>query len=462
MNSRFIYHLQVVLFLLDLVVCGSLFVTEYFLLKGTIFFPEANFFENGICLLFIWISITYTVHVYNADQIISFYSLVQKTKRSFLYFVIASVFFSLLLKAIHIPLGAVIYFTCSLFISLAINRILYLGVYSYYSKQKHILSNVVVIGFNSLSKKIIESLERSAVNKKIIGICDEPENQQELFHYPIISSITDTIETCKKLHVTEIYSSIAPEQNSAIYHLIEEAEQHCIHFRIVPDMSVFFKQQFHMDYMHGMPVISLRKEPLEDLSNRILKRLFDILFSLAVMIFILSWLMPLIGILILMDSEGPIFFIQMRSGKNLLPFPCIKFRSMRVNNSANEKQATKNDERFTRLGKFLRHTNLDEFPQFLNVLKGQMSIVGPRPHMLKHTEQYSQNLHQYMSRHLVKPGITGWAQINGYRGEITSADNLRNRIRYDLQYLENWSIWLDLKIILLTVINTIKGDKNAF
>jgi putative colanic acid biosynthesis UDP-glucose lipid carrier transferase len=211
-----------------------------------------------------------------------------------------------------------------------------------------------------------------------------------------------------------------------------------------------------------MPVLTLRYEPLEDLTNRIKKRLFDIIISFFVTVFILSWLIPLISLLIWLDSKGPVFFIQMRSGKSNHEFKCLKFRSMKVNGLANLKQATKNDQRLTRIGKFLRRTNLDEFPQFLNVLKGNMSIVGPRPHMLKHTDEYSKATDQYMIRHFLKPGITGWAQVNGLRGEINSIQKLKSRVEHDVWYMENWSIWLDLKIIFLTVFNTIKGDKNAF
>ena len=209
-------------------------------------------------------------------------------------------------------------------------------------------------------------------------------------------------------------------------------------------------------------MISMRNEPLEDLGNRIRKRLFDVVVSSLVAIFILSWLVPIIGILILLESRGPIFFIQERSGKDNKPFPCLKFRSMRVNKQSNEKQATKNDMRVTKIGKFLRRTSLDEFPQFLNVLKGDMSIVGPRPHMLKHTDEYSKLIGKYMVRQFLKPGITGWAQVNGYRGETLELKQMQKRVEHDLWYIENWSFFLDLKIMVLTVFNTLKGDDNAF
>jgi putative colanic acid biosynthesis UDP-glucose lipid carrier transferase len=211
-----------------------------------------------------------------------------------------------------------------------------------------------------------------------------------------------------------------------------------------------------------MPVLSLRKEPLDDVGNRIKKRLYDIVVSSLIIVFILSWLVPIIGLLIWIESRGPIFFVQQRSGKNGKIFNCIKFRSMKVNREAHSKQAEKNDERITRIGKFIRKTNIDELPQFLNVWMSDMSIVGPRPHMLKHTDDYSKLIKQYMIRHFLKPGITGWAQINGCRGETKTVKDMNDRVQYDLWYLENWSLWLDTRIILMTALNMVKGEKNAF
>ena len=168
------------------------------------------------------------------------------------------------------------------------------------------------------------------------------------------------------------------------------------------------------------------------------------------------------AILIKLSSRGPVFFVQLRSGRDNQSFKCYKFRTLRVNREADTKQVTQNDNRITRLGAFLRKTNIDELPQFFNVILGNMSVVGPRPHMLRHTEDYSRVLTEYMIRHFVKPGVTGWAQVNGFRGEIKEKEQLRKRIEYDIFYLENWNLWFDLRVIFLTVWVTIKGDKNAY
>lgn len=192
------------------------------------------------------------------------------------------------------------------------------------------------------------------------------------------------------------------------------------------------------------------------------KRLFDIAFAAIVIFFLLSWLIPLIALLIKLESKGPTFFRQLRTGKDGKPFYCLKFRSMTMNPDADVKQACKGDRRVTKVGAFLRKTSFDELPQFLNVLKGEMSIVGPRPHMLRHTEDYSKTIHNFMDRHMIMPGITGWAQVSGLRGETKDLSAMANRVNADIFYLHNWSFMLDMKIICLTVLQVFKQDENAF
>ncbi|HEX8330750.1 MAG TPA: exopolysaccharide biosynthesis polyprenyl glycosylphosphotransferase [Hymenobacter sp.] len=192
------------------------------------------------------------------------------------------------------------------------------------------------------------------------------------------------------------------------------------------------------------------------------KRVFDAVFALLVVIFILSWLLPLLALLIKSESKGPVLFRQLRTGKDNKPFYCYKLRSMHVNKEADHKQASKGDARITKVGAFLRKTSLDELPQFFNVLRGEMSVVGPRPHMVKHTEEYSQMLNDFMQRHTVAPGITGLAQVRGYRGETKEINSMEKRVESDIWYIKNWSLWLDVKIVAMTVFQTIKGHHNAF
>jgi putative colanic acid biosynthesis UDP-glucose lipid carrier transferase len=192
------------------------------------------------------------------------------------------------------------------------------------------------------------------------------------------------------------------------------------------------------------------------------KRLFDVAFALVVAIALLSWLIPLIAVLIKAESKGPVFFRQLRTGKDGKAFYCFKFRSMRVNADSDTKQASRGDARVTRVGAYLRKTSLDELPQFINVLLGEMSIVGPRPHMLAHTEEYSQAIHNFMDRHLGMPGITGLAQVSGYRGETRELSAMAKRVNADVYYLQNQSFWLDVKIILLTVQQALRKNEHVF
>ena len=184
------------------------------------------------------------------------------------------------------------------------------------------------------------------------------------------------------------------------------------------------------------------------------KRIVDVVFSLFVLVFILSWLLPILFILIRLDSRGPVFFIQRRVGFLGRSFPCLKFRTMRVNAEANTKQATDDDPRITRVGRFLRHSNLDELPQFFNVLAGHMSVVGPRPHMFKDCDKFSNAVEGYKFRNLMKPGITGLAQVKGYRGPAQTFDKIFRRYQWDAFYVRNAGFWLDLRIIHYTVMQT--------
>lgn len=202
--------------------------------------------------------------------------------------------------------------------------------------------------------------------------------------------------------------------------------------------------------------------PLDKIENYLIKRIFDIVFSTFIIMVILSWLMPLLAILIKLTSKGPVFFKQIRTGEHNESFMCWKLRSMHLNSKANLEQASQHDKRITIAGKFLRKFSLDETPQFFNVLLGHMSVVGPRPHMLHHTESYSLINDEYAYRHFSKPGITGLSQVEGYRGEITNEQMLHNRVRLDLIYLRKWSFMLDMRIILKTIKLVLFGDKHAY
>ena len=263
---------------------------------------------------------------------------------------------------------------------------------------------------------------------------------------------TQQQQVAKDYDVQEIYSTITPEQNAYIYDLMSQAENECIRFKVVPNLSHFFSKPVIVDFIRDLPVLSLRSEPLEDVGNRLKKRILDLIISSVVIIFILSWLIPLICLLILIESRGPIFFSQKRTGKNNLPFNCLKFRSMKINKDSDAIQATKNDQRITKIGKFLRRSSLDEFPQFINVFKGEMSLVGPRPCLFNQTELMTER--EKLGVYLVKPGITGLAQIMGI--DMSTPLLLAQT---DAKMLQNLTIKNYFKYILRTVTGAGQGDR---
>jgi len=272
----------------------------------------------------------------------------------------------------------------------------------------------------------------------------------------------DCIKYALNNKVDEIFCTLSSSESKTIEELMLDADKNLIRFKSVPDYYDYARRPTVVQSFGHIPIISVRTEPLENLLNRFRKRAFDIVFSLIILLFVCSWLFPILFILIKLSSRGPVFFTQVRSGRDNHPFKCYKLRSMRINNEAHAKQATKYDERITKIGAFMRRTSIDELPQFFNVLIGNMSTVGPRPHMISHTEQYSQLIDRFMVRHFLKPGITGWAQISGLRGETKTVDDMLKRVEADVWYLENWSFLLDLKIIFLTIKNSLLGDMNAF
>ncbi|MBV6406214.1 MAG: UDP-glucose:undecaprenyl-phosphate glucose-1-phosphate transferase [Flavobacteriales bacterium] len=261
-----------------------------------------------------------------------------------------------------------------------------------------------------------------------------------------------------------VYCALPGTRRADITDLMEFCERNTIRFRVIPSADSFIPvvQTTDLEFHGSVPVSKLRREPLDLRANRALKRTFDVLFSALVILLVFSWLFPILAVLVKLSSRGPVFFRQQRLGRDNKEFSCWKFRSMRMNAEADTKQATKNDPRVTRVGAFLRKSNLDEMPQFLNVLMGQMSVVGPRPHPLRLNDQYRDIIDKYMVRHFVRPGITGWAQVNGFRGETRTPELMERRIELDVWYLENWSFGLDLRIVLRTVTNMLRKDPNAY
>lgn len=331
-----------------------------------------------------------------------------------------------------------------------------------YRRKGYNFKRVVIVGAGKNGMELYQLMKDDlSYGFNVMGFFDDNVSLRDVL--PNYLGDTDEVERYVREHdVDEIYCALPGSSNGKIARLLNFAEKQIVRFYIVPEFYRDVKKSMVMEMMESVPLLTVRREPLQSAYNRALKRVFDVIFSIAVLLTVYPVMYVVIGILIKISSPGPILFKQKRTGLYGRDFECLKFRTMRVNAEADTMQAVKDDPRKTPIGDFLRRTNLDEFPQFINVLKGDMSVVGPRPHMLKHTEQYAALIDRYMVRHLVKPGVTGWAQVTGYRGETKTLEQMEGRVRRDVWYIENWTFVLDLKIIVVTILNMFRGEKNAY
>ena len=274
--------------------------------------------------------------------------------------------------------------------------------------------------------------------------------------------IDECLSFALEAKMDEIYCSMADLSDSQISEIINFADNNLKTLKLIPGEKQILSRNSKFEYYDYIPIISLRNILQDETLNKVFKRVFDLIFSSIVILGLLSWLTPIMAIIIKWDTKGPLFFVQKRNGLNYKEFNCYKFRSMELNDKADLDLASKNDVRITKVGKFIRKTSIDELPQFFNVLLGDMSVVGPRPHMVSVANLYASKVDKFMVRHFVKPGITGLAQTKGFRGEVETDEDIINRVKYDIFYMENWSILLDIKIILNTIYNMLKGDEKAY
>lgn len=330
-------------------------------------------------------------------------------------------------------------------------RLSFIHLLRAYRKRGHNYRTFIIIGENQSGKSMLKFFNR------------HPEYGYKFSGF-FGNDIAKIEEYAKENQLDEIFVSLNNSSEAHIQELIKVADKNLIRVKLISNIrSDDSRYQKLAPAQYGnTTVLSVINEPLNNAFNQLIKRIFDIIFAFFVILLIHSWLVPLIAILIRRDSKGPVFFIQKRSGRNGKKFPCIKFRTMTYTKDAKFVQATKNDSRVTGIGKMLRKTNLDEFPQFFNVLLGHMTVVGPRPHPIPLDDTFKKDVEKYTVRHFVKPGITGLAQAKGYRGETREMAAMKNRIRFDVFYVQNWSLFLDIKIIFMTVFNMARGEKNAY
>lgn len=342
-------------------------------------------------------------------------------------------------------------------------RIAYRYILFYFRNKGYNTRTVAIIGATKAGIKVAKQISESPeTGFRLRAFYDDRDSSRidETYKDYIGGNVEKGVEKAKKGHFDTIYIALPIGDHERITDILKRLGNTTSEVHFVPDFFMFNLINSRLSYIGSLQTISVYETPLKGPSN-FLKRLEDIILS-CIILCLISPLLLLIGILIKLDSPGPIIFKQIRYGISGQKIKVYKFRSMRVlDNGEVVKQATKGDSRITKLGAFLRKSSLDELPQFINVLQGSMSIVGPRPHAVAHNEEYRDKVNYYMLRHLIKPGITGWAQVNGWRGETDTLEKMEKRIEFDLEYMRNWSVFLDIEIIFLTFF---KGffNKNAY
>jgi putative colanic acid biosynthesis UDP-glucose lipid carrier transferase len=415
--------------------------------------------KSNLLYFFIYISSSWIVstllsefyEVYRYTRVTKILGLIAKQTILFLLLVFAFFGFYNELSIQSISILKYIFLAMS-FITIAKFSIYFL-LKEYRKVFKGNLRKVVIVGLNKKTDQL-----RKYFN-------DNPDYGYQLvtiFDLKQFQNIEEIIKHISENEVDEIYSSISELNNKELTSLIDFADNNLKILKFLPDNKEIYSKKLDFTYYDFLPILSMRRIPTDEPINLFVKRIFDVIFSLIVIIGVLSWLTPILGLIIKMESKGPIFFKQKRNGLDYKEFYCYKFRSMRPNPEAHLYQIKKNDPRVTRIGKIIRKTSIDELPQFINVLKGNMSVVGPRPHMVSHTHMYAEKIDKFMVRHFIKPGITGLAQVSGFRGEVEDDNFIINRVKYDIFYLENWSLLMDLKIVVKTVYNALSGDEKAY
>lgn len=441
------YLIRPILLVIDLII---LLTSSFFFLKDI-----ANN-QLYVFLSFTWYISAYLLNFYEVYRFTKVLTIISLLIRQGLLILILLFAYFGILKINVFSIKDTFYF-----ISVAVASIGVIKVITYYALKRYRSylggnnRRVVIIGNNKSAQQLNVFFEK----RKDLGY-----QVLQVFSNELTNKIEDSFKFLKNEDVDEIYCSMDEISDEDVNEYVKYADQNYCVLKFIPNSQRIFSKRLKTDYYEYLPVLSIPEVSLNNSTNRAIKRGFDIVFSLFIIVFILSWLIPLLYVLIKLESRGPLIYRHRRNGINYKEFVCYKFRSMRDENFSDLVQVKKDDPRVTRIGRFIRRTSIDELPQFFNVFFGDMSVVGPRPHMISYTKDYGKRIDKYnfVFRHSVKPGITGMAQIKGYRGEVENDEDIVNRIKYDIFYIENWSLLLDSKIILDTVANLIKGQEKAY
>jgi putative colanic acid biosynthesis UDP-glucose lipid carrier transferase len=469
-NSTNTFFIHACVVVLESLICGLLFTLFYYgALQGTgTSFDDWTVWVNYKQSLLI---VLFSYALCAAANPLVFY---HRSIRAFqvLHRVMTNVTFYALLSSFVLTIGGfdrlsipsrILFWVC-LIVVFFFERLLLRSMVRAYRCSARNLKYAVLVGSKDSNLEILKELSDSGSSGyKVLGYFDDEPREDFPEDCPFLGDTQSLIGyLTEHPEVQYLFCCLTSDQGDYIRTLITFCENHLVHFYSVPNVRSYLHHRMTFHMLGTVPYLSLRPEPLRNPFNRMCKRLFDIIVSgtFLITVFPIVWL--IVAIITKVTMPGPVFFRQKRNGLNGEEFYCYKFRSMRVNQDADRVQATKDDPRKTRWGQIMRHYNIDELPQFWNVLKGDMSIVGPRPHMLLHTEQYSKLIDKYMVRHFVKPGITGWSQVTGCRGETKELSDMERRIRGDIFYVEHWNLEFDLFIIYKTVVNVVMGEKEAY
>lgn len=411
--------------------------------------------------LFIWVVLALKFGLYDVPRIIQLDKIINQILNAFFSFSFLSSGMIFMITENKFSRSFVLVSLVCFFVFIMIWRILFVYWLKYTRRKGNLDCKIVIVG---IDKNMTNLISKVYLNRdygyNILGIFTDIDEYNKKYTKGRLIDVFKFLEDNK---TDQIIISLSKVKDKLTNDLLKYANNNLIRVQVIPEFSEYLYQIFSIDYEQKVPMMKLNKDPLQSMVNKVLKRFFDFIIATLAILLVFSWLFPMIALIIKFTSKGPVFFSQMRTGKDGVPFRCLKFRSMEVNDESDDKQAVKGDKRITRFGAFMRRTSIDELPQIVNVFLNQMSLVGPRPHMLKHTEEYKILIDKFMLRHFAKPGVTGWAQINGLRGETKHVSDMAKRAEADIWYIENWNFMLDVKIILITAWSMLfKKDDNAF
>ena len=412
----------------------------------------------GIYCTILWLTISYFTKFYNVFRYTHVLRILSLLGAQFFIFILSFfAYFSIFKEGEVVSKQSNIIF--SILFVISTSKFLSFFLLKIYRSSGKNFRTVIVIGDNKSAKDIVSIFnDKQYLGYRFRGYFSD---NNKLFKYRL-GSVNDGLIFSRENNIDEIYCEANSVSSLQLKEIINFSDENKIQVRLIPENKVIYSKNFTKEYFGTIPILKPKKLPFEMFETHLIKRCFDIIFSILIFILLLSWLLPILWVVVKIDSRGPFFFKQKRDGINGEQFYCYKIRSMRVNTISDQTSTVKNDFRITKIGYFLRKTSIDELPQFFNVLRGEMSVVGPRPHINIQTKNYISNIDNYLTRNSVKPGITGLAQVSGYRGEVKKKSDIVNRVRLDIFYIENWSFLLDVKIILMTIFNVFKGQENAY